>query len=188
MLQKINKYFINFTCVVIFVIISFSSNADTMLKDHFKDPNQWKYIADDVMGGVSKGNVKFQSVEGGNIALLQGDVSTQNNGGFIQIRRALRDIDLHDAKSVKITAKGNDQSYFVFLRTTGTVLPWQYYSAEFRVTENFEEFILPIDKFKKSGLLMTGKVNPKNITSIGLVAFGRDHQAELHVKEVEFIN
>ena len=50
MLQKINKYFINFTCVVIFVIISFSSNADTMLKDHFKDPNQWKYIADDVMG------------------------------------------------------------------------------------------------------------------------------------------
>ena len=33
-----------------------------MLKDHFKDPNQWKYIADDVMGGVSKGNVEFQNV------------------------------------------------------------------------------------------------------------------------------
>ena len=76
------------------------------------------------------------------------------------------------------------------MRTTGTVLPWQYYSAEFKVTENFEEFILPIDEFKKSGLLMAGKVNPKNITSIGLVAFGRDHKAEqlhseLHVKEVD---
>ena len=188
MLQKINKYFINFTCVVIFVIISFNSNADTMLKDHFEDPNQWRYIADNVMGGVSKGNVEFQNAEDGNIALLQGNVSTENNGGFIQIRRTLRNIDLHEAKSIKIIAKGNEQEYFVFLRTTGTVLPWQYYSAEFKVTENFEEFILPIDEFKKSGLLMTGKINPKNITSIGLVAFGRDHQAELHVKEVEFIN
>ena len=40
MLQKFKKYFINFTYVVIFVIISFSSDADTMLKDHFEDPNQ----------------------------------------------------------------------------------------------------------------------------------------------------
>ena len=85
MLQKFKKYFINFTYVVIFVIISFSSDADTMLKDHFEDPNQWRYIADDVMGGVSKGNVKFQSVEGGNIALLQGDVSTKNNLSLIHI-------------------------------------------------------------------------------------------------------
>ena len=186
--QKVNKYLINFTCTVLFVIIGFSGNAGTMLKDHFEDPNLWRYIADDVMGGISKGSVKFQSVEGGNIALLQGDVSTKNNGGFIQIRRALRNIDLKDAKSVKIIAKGNDQKYFVFLRTTGTVLPWQYYSAEFKVTDNFKEFILPINEFKKSGLLMADKVNPKNITSIGLVAFGRDHQAKLHVKEVEFIN
>ncbi len=184
---KVNTFII--VCfVVIFLSILNKSWSDTVLKDNFDNLNLWEYIADDVMGGVSKGNVKFQSVDGGNIALLQGHVSTENNGGFIQIRRALREINLQDAKSVKITAKGNDQAYFVFLRTTGTVLPWQYYSAEFKVTSNFEEFILPINEFKKSGLLMTGKVNPKNITSIGLVAFGRDHQAELHIKEVEFIN
>ena len=184
---KVNTFIIG-CFVVIFLSISNKSWPDTVLKDNFDNLNLWEYIADDVMGGVSKGNVKFQNIEGGNIALLQGDVSTENNGGFIQIRRALRGIDLHDAKSVKIIAKGNDQAYFVFLRTTGTVLPWQYYSAEFEVTNNFKEFILPIDKFKKSGLLMISKVNPKNITSSGLVAFGRDHHAELHVKEVEFIN
>lgn len=173
---------------IIFLNVLNKSWSDTVLKDNFENHNLWEYIADDVMGGVSKGNVEFQNIEGSNIALIQGNVSTENNGGFIQIRRALRNIDLKEAKSVKIIAKGNDQAYFVFLRTTGTVLPWQYYSAEFKVTKNFEEFILPIDEFKKSGLLMAGKVNPKNITSIGLVAFGRDHQAELHVKEVEFIN
>ena len=186
-ITKLN-YFIVGYFFIIFLSITNNGWSDTVLKDNFKDLNLWEYIADDVMGGVSDGNVKFQNVDGNNIALLQGNVSTENNGGFIQIRRALRNVDLDKAKSVKIVAKGNNQEYFVFLRTTGTVLPWQYYSSKFKVSEQFEEFILPIDEFKKSGLLMTSKINSKNITSIGLVAFGRDHQAELHVREVEFIN
>ena len=92
------------------------------------------------------------------------------------------------AKSIKLIAKGNNQKYFVHLRTTGTLLPWQYYQSEFIVEENFKEFILPIKDFKKSGSLMLKKANPKKITSIGLVAYGRDHEAELTIKEIEFIN
>mgnify|MGYP001241038938 CR=1 FL=1 len=187
MLEKVNKYLINFTCVFLFVIIGFSSNAGTMLKDHFEDPDLWRYIADDVMGGVSQGQVDFETIDGSNVAILRGNVSTENNGGFIQIRRELKNINLNEAKFIKITAKGNDQKYFIFLRTTGTLLPWQYYSSHFEVTDQFKEFVLPIAEFKKSGVLMTSTVNPKNITSIGLVAFGRDHQANLYIKEVEFI-
>ena len=187
MLQKVNKYLINFTCAFLFVIIGFSSNAGTMLKDHFEDPDLWRYIADDVMGGVSQGQVDFETIDGSNVAILRGNVSTENNGGFIQIRRELKNINLNEAKFIKITAKGNDQKYFIFLRTTGTLLPWQYYSSHFEVTDQFKEFVLPIAEFKKSGVLMTSTVNPKNITSIGLVAFGRDHQANLYIKEVEFI-
>ena len=185
MLQKVNKYLINFTCAFLFVIIGFSSNAGTMLKDHFEDPDLWRYIADDVMGGVSKGQVDFETIDGSNVAILRGNVSTENNGGFIQIRRELKNINLNEAKFIKITAKGNDQKYFIFLRTTGTLLPWQYYSSHFEVTDQFKEFVLPIAEFKKSGVLMTSTVNPKNITSIGLVAFGRDHQANLYIKELE---
>ena len=66
-------------------------------------------------------------------------------------------------------------------------MPWQYYQSEFTVNESFNEFILPINEFKKSGMLMSSKINPKKITSIGLVAFGRDHSAELFIKEIEFI-
>ena len=36
---------------------------------------------------------------------MQGNVSTANNGGFIQIRKNLKDINLKDAAYVKITAK-----------------------------------------------------------------------------------
>ena len=131
--------------------------------------------------------LSLKTIEGKTIALLTGNVTTENNGGFIQIRRDLRSINLEDINLIKLIAKGNNQKYFVFLRTTGTKLPWQYYQSEFTVNENFNEFILPINEFKKSGMLMSSKINPKKITSIGLVAFGRDHSAELFIKEIEFI-
>ena len=174
---------------LIFLFIAISSNnfAETMFKDNFKETNQWNYVADTVMGGVSTGDVEFKAIEGETIAVLTGKVTTENNGGFIQIRRDLRRVNLDNANSIKLIAKGNSQKYFVFLRTTGTKLPWQYYQSEFTVGENFNEFILPINEFKKSGMLMSNKVNPKKITSIGIVAFGRDHYANISIKELEFI-
>ena len=42
------------------------------------------------MGGVSSGKVEYQN----NNAILSGDVSTENNGGFIQIRLNLEKLTL----------------------------------------------------------------------------------------------
>ena len=173
--------------LIFFVTISSNNFAETMFKDNFQEPEQWSYVADTVMGGISTGGVEFKTIEGETIAILTGNVTTENNGGFIQIRRDLRRVDLDNANSIKLIAKGNNQKYFVFLRTTGTKLPWQYYQSEFTVNENFNEFILPINEFKKSGMLMSNKINPKKITSIGIVAFGRDHYANISIKELEFI-
>lgn len=170
-----------------FVTISSNNFAETMFKDNFQDPSQWRYIGDNVMGGVSKGNVKFKIIDGEAVAILSGNVTTENNGGFIQIRRNLNDFKLEDSNSIRLVAKGNSQKYYIFLRTTGTILPWQYYASEFTVNENFNEFVLPIRDFEKSGFLLAKNINPKKITSIGIVAFGRDHEAELFVKEIGFI-
>ena len=73
------------------------------------------------------------------------------------------------------------------MRTTGTILPWQYYASEFIVDEDFKEFILPINKFEKSSFFLANTIKSKNITSIGLVAYGRDHHAKLNVKEIAFL-
>ena len=35
--------------------------ADTLFKDGFNETGNWEYIADDVMGGVSKGKVQFKT-------------------------------------------------------------------------------------------------------------------------------
>ena len=39
-----------------FVTISSNNFAETMFKDNFQDPSQWRYIGDNVMGGISSGN------------------------------------------------------------------------------------------------------------------------------------
>ena len=46
---------------------------------------------------------------------------------------------------------------------------------------------MQIKDFKKSGMLLSNQIDPKKITSIGIVAYGRDHLAELYVKELEFL-
>ena len=178
----------NILIVPLLLIIFISrSNGENILKDDFTNENEWTYIADNVMGGMSDGGVEFNLVDSNVYALLSGNVSTENNGGFIQIRRELKNIDLSKAKSIRVYARGNNEKYYIFLRTTGTILPWQYYSYEFTVTEEYNEFIMPIKDFKKSGTLLAKQINPKKITSVAIVAYGRDHVAEIYVKELEFI-
>ena len=47
--------------------------------------------------------------------------------------------------------------------------------------------IMSLDEFKRSGSFLSDKVKPRTIKSIGVVAFGRDHVANLYVKEISFI-
>ncbi|PPR13563.1 MAG: hypothetical protein CFH42_01315 [Alphaproteobacteria bacterium MarineAlpha12_Bin1] len=178
------------TIVVLLLVLIITINkspGDVVFRDNFRDQNQWRFITDAVMGGVSTGTVVFETKEGSFHALLSGNVTTENNGGFIQIRRNLRDHNLTKAKYIKIVAKGNNQKYFIHLRTTGMLFPWQYYQSEFIVTEEFKEFILPIKGFKKSGFLLANTVQSRGITSLGIVAIGRNHQAKIYIKEILFI-
>ena len=162
--------------------------ADSGFKDDFQNSEKWNFVPDQVMGGVSLGNVKFVDFENNFVVHLTGEVSTKNRGGFIQIRRKLNKVNLESSRFVEITAKGNNQKYFVHLRTTGTILPWQYYQIDFNVNDKFKIFRLPIETFSKSSSFLSNKINPKKITSIGIVAFGRNHIVDIIIKKIQFVN
>ena len=175
------------TTIIFLLIMVTQSYSNTILKDDFQNPEKWSFVSDKVMGGVSSGKVFFNSKDDKNYAFISGKVSTKNSGGFIQIRRKLNNINLSKSKFIKVIAKGNNQKYFVHIRTTGTFFPWQYYQLDFNVEEDYKLIKLPIREFKRSGSFLSKTINPQNITSIGLVAFGRDHLAELYIQEIEFI-
>ena len=177
-----------FKFIFLFFILTQEAVGNTIFRENFESPKNWQFISDQVMGGVSSGKVEFFSDNNNFYARLTGNVSTKNKGGFIQIRRKLEKSSLKGTKFIEITAKGNNQNYFIHLRTSGTLLPWQYYQISFKVVNDFKIFKLPINEFKRSSVFLSKQINPKNITSIGVVAFGRDHLADIYIKEINFID
>lgn len=135
---------------------------------------EWTYLADTVMGGVSQGAAQ---IEGGAVRLT-GTVSTANNGGFVQVRTSVASLPA-GAEALRLRVRGNGERYFIHLRTTRTLLPWQYYEAGFETRAEWSEVTLPFASFAPSGRMMSGRLRPENVRSIGLVAFGRDHVADV---------
>lgn len=163
-------------------------DAETMILDDFNSQTQsrWSYVSDQVMGGVSSGNLKFDHDDQGHFAQLIGKVSTLNNGGFIQFRTNVTDIPKSSYKGIYAKVKGNNQQYFIHLRTRGTIMPWQYYQSDFIADEEWQVIKLPMNSFMPSSKWLKNKIESKHIRSIGLVAFGRDHSADLMVSEIGF--
>ncbi len=150
------------------------------------DQSRWQYFSDQVMGGVSEGQARLETVEGAPALRLTGDVSTANRGGFIQARFDLDTPPPADAQGVVISVRGNGQRYFIHLRTRGTVLPWQYYQAGFDAGAQWQEVRLPFAAFERSGGLLRETPAPRTIRSLGLVAYGRDHEADVSLRAAGF--
>lgn len=162
-------------------------SGDALIEDFkMQSETRWRFFTDQVMGGVSTGDVTFAQEDGQAFARMTGSVSTANRGGFIQMRLDLSTPPPEGTTGVRLVVRGNGQRYFVHLRTGGTLLPWQYYQAGFDVTESWSEVRLPFDAFSASGALLRSVPAPGNLTSVAVVAYGRDHDARIDVREVDF--
>ena len=161
------------------------SHADSPVSTYTPPPpREWSYISDQVMGGVSRGQAQIMTADGRTYLHLTGNVSTANNGGFIQTRVALERRPPAGAQGVVIRVRGNGERYFVHLRTTGTILPWQYYQAPFDTTASWQDIRIPFAAFKPSGKLLRATPRAQSVTSVGFVAFGHDYAADLSAEWV----
>lgn len=163
------------------------SRDATIIEDFSMQPQtRWRFFSDQVMGGVSTGGVTFEQEGGTPFARMTGRVSTANRGGFIQMRLDLSSPPPQGTTGVRLEVRGNGQRYFVHLRTGGTLLPWQYYQAGFDVTEGWSEINLPFEAFAASGALLRRVPRAGSLTSVAVVAYGRDHDARIDVHEMGF--
>lgn len=148
---------------------------------------QWRVFTDQVMGGVSNGSLKPDRHNGKDCLRMTGQVSTQNNGGFVQIT-----LDLNAGKAfnadaytgIDIDVAGNNETYNLHYRTSNLWLPWQSYRASFEATPEWNRIRIP---FQQMEAYRTGsRLRQDKIKRIGLVAIGRDFEANLCVGAVKF--
>jgi hypothetical protein len=148
----------------------------------------WQYISDQTMGGVSDGQAILDKDGDMIFARLTGNVSTANNGGFIQIRTNFSFVDLintnKDLKGVLLNTKGNGETYHIFIRTSEDRSYRDFYSATFTANDNWEIVDLPFTKFKLR--YSNRSLDGNDIRTLGIVAYGRNFYSDVSVSEISF--
>ena len=169
------------------------AKEDLMILDDLSNPgvtlqNQnWAFFTDGVMGGLSQGKAIVSNIDGVDCYHMTGNVTTENNGGFIQIRNQLKPtISTNDYEGVYFKVLGNTENYSIHIRTALTVAPWQYYKFSFKTSNKWNKVKAPFKDFTKSNSYQPSNLVGQNIKSLGLVAGFNDFEADICLSEIGF--
>lgn len=149
--------------------------------------SQWNLITDGVMGGLSQGQLLPVTFKGKKCLRLRGEVTTENNGGFVQMSLPLSDDDPFDASSysgIEFEIAGNNESYNIHLRTNNLWFPWQSYRSSFIAGSEWKTYRIPFSKLEKYKTFHS--FSAEKLERIGIVAIGRNFEADLCLASINF--
>ena len=168
--------------ILLCVFLSMTSHSKVI--DNLEDIRaEWVPFSDQVMGGISEVNAYELKENGVSFYRLEGNVSTENNGGFIQVRAEVN-LRNKNFEGIRIKVRGNNNEYYMHLRSP-RMLPWNYYTSKFYASEEWQVIDLPLSSFEYSRDA-SKSFNSSKMKSIGIVAFGKDFFAQVDIAGVEF--
>src|SRR5271166_2958858 len=151
--------------------------------------SHWRLFTDQVMGGVSIGAMARDVIAGRAAIRMRGDVSLENNGGFVQIALdLLRDGGVVDASAwsgIELDVFGNGEEYGVHLRTDALTRPWQSYRQVFAAYAEWRTVQLPFHHFVPHRTDL--RLDTHRLLRIGLVAIGRAFSSDLALGGLRFM-
>jgi hypothetical protein len=149
----------------------------------------WELVTDGVMGGVSRGMLRFETISGRRCLRLTGEVSLANNGGFVQAALDLAPaggcLDARRFTALELDVCGPPNAYGVHLRTTDHNRPWQSCRAGFATAADWRTVRLLLDDFAPHRT--DRPFDPARLRRLGLVAIGRAFTADLAVAGLRLV-
>lgn len=133
----------------------------------------WRAVTDQVMGGISTGQLQEAEIQARRCLLLTGETRLENNGGFVQVAADLAPQGYFDASAfagIEIDIFGNDAPYNLHLRTADTRLVWQSYRCTVQATPTWQTLRLPFSGFHPHRL--TAALDTRYLRRIGIVSIG----------------
>jgi hypothetical protein len=172
-----------------------NEQSESLLIDDFSGSSgissfgtEWRMFTDQVMGGLSTGEWDYDTIDGRRCVHLQGDVSLENNGGFVQVALPLmkegQPFDASAYQGVRLWARGNGEAYHIHLRSSDTRRPWQYYGAKFIAESGWRMYDLPFSDFEPEN--MRTELKPDQLVRIAIVAIKKEFRADIAVARLEF--
>ncbi len=189
--SKISKvsYFLSLLVMIILSSKAIANEEDLTFPFTADSGKYWQYVSDRVMGGVSDGQVTLEQDGEMYYARLTGNVSTKNNGGFIQLRSGVSfsnsEKNGKNLRGVRLNARGNGETYYIHIRTNESWSPSDYYSTTFIADSEWKMIDLPFNIFERRWS-NDSSLDAKKIRSFGIVAYGRDYISDVSVSTIEF--
>jgi hypothetical protein len=149
---------------------------------------RWDLLSDGVMGGVSSGRMTSEVVAGRKAIRMQGTVSLENNGGFLQIALDLAPgggvVDASAFRGIAVDVYGDGEIYGLHLRTPDLTRPWQSYRTAFLAGDGWMTLFLPFADFVPHRTDVP--LDTRRLRRLGIVAIGRSFSPDLSVGGVRF--
>ncbi len=188
MIPKVS-YFLSLLVMIILSSKAIANEEDLTFPFTADSGKYWQYVSDRVMGGVSDGQVTLEQDGEMYYARLTGNVSTKNNGGFIQLRSGVSfsnsEKDGKNLRGVRLNVRGNGETYYIHIRTNESWSPSDYYSTTFIADSEWKMIDLPFNIFERRWS-NDSSLDAKKIRSFGIVAYGRDYISDVSVSTIEF--
>jgi monofunctional biosynthetic peptidoglycan transglycosylase len=135
-----------------------------------KNFGKWTIVNDGVMGGLSQSKASLDA----DTLLFTGDVSLQNNGGFVSLRSPLGNYDLSSYTYCEIRFKSDTSRKFEVLIEKDT----PFYLPKFRMkfsgaSNEWQTLTIPLRDFEISrmGSSIQQGIEPKNLQDIQRIGF-----------------
>lgn len=130
----------------------------------------WFAVNDGVMGGVSSSRIRPASHD---IAIFEGHLSLENNGGFASVRTPINEGALSKAAAVVLTVRGDGKRYQLRLRM-GRNWDGVAYAVNFETTaDTWTTIEIPLEQFQPMfrGFVPRNAraLNPSQVQQIGLM-------------------
>ena len=149
---------------------------------------EWELVSDRVMGGVSTGTLTTAEVAGRRARHMTGDVSLENDGGFLQMALDLSPdgaaVDARAFTGIELSVLGNGHDYNVHLRTDGMERPQQSYRFTFAAGDVWVTHRLPFAELDAHRIDVP--FDASGLRRIGLVAIGARMRADLALARLAF--
>jgi hypothetical protein len=139
------------------------------------------------MGGVSDATYQFKTIDGRRCLQLKGQVSLENQGGFVQVALSLeksgRPFDASPYTGLRLNVRGNGETYYIHLRTPQASRPWFYYQASFVAPDQWKEVEIPFSQFVPDNFRTD--LDTARLTRVAIVAAKKAFAADVAVSRIE---
>lgn len=142
----------------------------------------WQMVSDQVMGGLSQGQM-YLTEDGVNV---QGQVSLENNGGFLQVQwlidESLSSADLKNYEGIFIEwCAPKTEDLELLLKSSQLWMPWQSYRCKATITTDWQTLFIPFEAFEP--YRTQTRLNPKRINKFAVLAGGKEMMVEFNIRQ-----